>query len=129
MEFSYGARRFRHVIVLLPRMTSTQRRRQALAFACPAALIMYYALRGGSYDIVIRQEEGLVLWWAIALGSLAGLFPARRPPRLAWVGLGALALFGLWTALSLRWTESDERTLAEIARVFNYLGVILLAWL
>ena len=38
-----------------------------------------------------------------------------------------MALLALWTALSLGWTDSDERTLAELARVVHLGGLALLA--
>ncbi len=41
--------------------------------------------------------------------------------------LVVLAVFAGWTALSLGWTESAERTATELARVAVYLGVFALA--
>ena len=38
----------------------------------------------------------------------------------------AIAL-AAWTALSMTWTESDERTATELARVSAYLAVFTLA--
>ena len=98
-----------------------------VAFALTAAVASYYALRGGSYDIVVRQEEGIVIWLVLGLGAALGLLPRARIPRLALVPLGAVALLALWTALSLSWTDSDERTLAEVARVVHLGGLALLA--
>ena len=40
---------------------------------------------------------------------------------------GLLGLFAAWTLLSFGWTESDERTSIEVARVAAYLGVFALA--
>jgi hypothetical protein len=34
----------------------------------------------------------------------------------------------LWTLLSLTWTESDERTWAELSRLLGYAGFAVLAW-
>src|SRR2546421_1353572 len=99
---------------------------QALAFSVPLALVLYYALRGGSYDIVVRQEEALAVWWVLGLGYLFGLLPRTRPPRALLVPVAALFLFAVWTAFSLIWTESSERTFAELARVLHYVGVLLL---
>ncbi len=47
-------------------------------------------------------------------------------PLPARVLLGALLAYALWTALSLTWTESSERTFTELARALDYLGVVLL---
>ena len=91
-------------------------------------MLPYAALRGGSYDIVVRQEEGIALWWVLALGFAVGLLPRVRLPRALIVPLAAVTLLALWTGISLAWTESDEGTLTELARVVLYAGILLLAW-
>ncbi len=98
----------------------------AFAFGGGAALVLVYALRGGAYDIVVRQEHGLIVWWVLAVGIALGLLPRARPPRAVLLLLAALAAYAAWTALSLTWTESSERTSAELARVLDYLGVVAL---
>ena len=60
-------------------------------------------------------------------GALVGALPRLGLGRPAWVSLGLLAAFVVWTALSLGWTESVDRTWAELARVATYLGVFALA--
>jgi hypothetical protein len=102
--------------------------RRLAAFLIPAIVLPYAALRGGSYDIVVRQEEGIALWWILALGFVVGLLPRVRLPRALMVPLAAVTLLALWTGISLAWTESDERTLAELARVVLYAGILVLAW-
>ena len=98
------------------------------AFAIPAIAVVYYALRGGSYDIVPRQEEAIVVWGVLALGYGFGVLPRSRAPRFAAVPFIALCLLALWTAVSLGWTQSDERTFAELARYLHYAGLLLLVW-
>jgi len=98
-----------------------------LAFSGAFALILVYALRGGSYDIVVRQEQGLVIWWIIAVGLALGILPRAGVSRHALLLLGAVVAYLAWTALSLAWTESSESTFAEVARTVDYLGVIALA--
>src|SRR5689334_9194637 len=44
-----------------------------VAFVLPATLLVYYGLRGGSYDIVPRQEEALAIWWILGLSFAFGL--------------------------------------------------------
>ena len=107
--------------------TSTRVRRIA-AFSTTAAVVSYYAINGGSYDIVTRQIEATAVWWIVALCSLLGLI--RRPAGAArWrVPVAALACLAVWTFASLLWTSSDERTLAEAARVVHYAGVLVLIW-
>src|SRR3954452_16757092 len=99
-----------------------------LAFIGTFSILLYCALRGASYDIVVRQEEALVLWWVLALGWISGALPRYRAQRLSWIPIAALTALAAWTALSLSWTDSDERTLAEVARAFHYLALVLLVW-
>ena len=97
-----------------------------IAFGLSAAAIAVLAFRGGTYDIVARQEAGLAVWWILALGFGLGLLPRSRPHALVLLPLAALLGLGAWTALSLTWTESDERTLAEVSRLVSYLGLLVL---
>lgn len=101
---------------------------RALAFVGAAALIVLYALRGGgSYDVVTFEEQGLVVWWVLALGIALGLLPRRRPSPAAIVLLATLAGYAAWTALSLLWTQSSELTTQELARSVDYVGLVALA--
>lgn len=97
-----------------------------VAFLGAVGLVLAYALPGATYDIVARQEYGIVLWLAIALGFATGLLPRSRPAPLVLALVGALAVFAAWTALSLLWTESAERTTAELARVLGYMALVVL---
>jgi hypothetical protein len=85
-----------------------------------------YGLRGGSYDVVVYGEHGMVVWWVIALGIALGLLPRARPSRLGLALLAALIAYAAWVALSLVWTESSERTTNEVARVLGYAGIVAL---
>lgn len=98
------------------------------AFLIPAIALVYYGLRGGSYDIVPRQEEALAVWWILGLSFAFGLLPRVRPPRGVLVPLAAIVLLIAWTAISLSWTESGERTFAELARFLHYAGLLILVW-
>jgi len=91
------------------------------------ALVAYLGLEGGGYDAVVHDQVGVAVWWVLLLGVAVGALPRFRPRPLAWVALGLLAAFVAWTALSMTWTESGERTFAELARVVGYLGVLALA--
>lgn len=109
------------------RALAGSRATNAFAFVFGLALVLLYALRGGgSYDLVTRQEYGLVIWWLLAVGLALGLFPRARSSRSTFLLLGALLAYGSWTALSLVWTDSSERTFAELARVLDYLGLVAL---
>jgi O-Antigen ligase len=101
---------------------------RAIVFLVALAAPVYLALRGDGYDIVVRQEFGIVLWWSLSLAFAFGILPrARLRPaaRLPLVGLAGLIV---WTGLSLIWTQSQERTFEELARTVNLAGVVVLVW-
>lgn len=85
-------------------------------------LVAYLGLEGGGYDALVSDQVGLAIWWLLLLGVLVGAFPRRRPDSRALTALALLAAFVAWTALSLAWTESVDKTWADLARVLGYLG-------
>lgn len=95
------------------------------AWLLPFVSIFYLGLSGGGYDTVIRDQIGIVLWWMILIGALAGVFPTVIERR-GWCAIGLFAGFLGWVALSLAWTESAERSATEVARVAMLLAVLLL---
>ncbi len=98
----------------------------ALAFLAGAGLLLVYALPGGAYDIVVRQEYGLVIWWLVGAGYALRVLPRARLSRPTLLLVGALVAYAAWTALSLTWSVSSERTTAEVARVLAYTGLVTL---
>ena len=117
------------------RSAAPARSREA-SFFQPAAIaawalgflpVLYLALRGGGYDPVIRNEVGIAVWWIVLIGVVVGLLPAIRVRPAGWIALGCLAAFAGWTALAGGWSESNERTYAELTRLATYLGVFALA--
>lgn len=99
---------------------------QAAAFLLTFGGIVLLALEQGAYDVVVRQQVGVVIWWVLALAFLTGLLPRTRPAAPGWMVIAALVLLGAWSALSLLWTSDDARTLIEVARVVMHLGVVVL---
>ena len=93
----------------------------------PFALVLYLALKGGGYDSVVRSEVGIAVWWILLLGAIVGVMPLRSLSRAAWTAIGIFAVFTIWSTAALGWTESDERTVIEVARTATYLGVLVLA--
>lgn len=89
--------------------------------------VVLLALTGGGYDVIVRGQLAILIWWVLLLGVLSGLLPLRTPGRLAVVAILVFALYVAWTGLSLTWTESSERTLTDLSRVAAYLGVFTLA--
>jgi hypothetical protein len=94
-----------------------------LAFLCGVGLVLVYALPGGAYDHVRFEEYGLVIWWTLALGCAVGVLPRVRPSRWVIAWLAMMLAYTAWTALSLTWTASAERTTIEITRTLDYLGL------
>jgi hypothetical protein len=90
-------------------------------------LVTYLGLKGGGYDALVHDQVGIAIWWVVLAAVAVGALPGWRPSRLTWIALGLLAAFVAWTALSLSWTESAERTAADLARVAGYLGVFVFA--
>jgi len=109
----------------IKRSDRTLQIRRLLTFVLAAGLVLTYALRGGgSYDIVVFEQHGLVLWVLLAIGIASGLLPRARPSRGQLLLLGALAAYAGWTALSLSWTSSSELTFEEVCRTLDYLGLV-----
>ncbi len=93
----------------------------------PFALIVYLGMRNGGYDSIVRGEIGIAAWWIILIGAAVGALPLQRFGRAAWVGLGLLLAFAVWTGLGIGWSESAERSVGELGRVASLLGVFVLA--
>jgi O-antigen ligase len=87
---------------------------------------VYLALSGGGFDIIVRSEIGVVIWWAVLMGALVGLVPCTRLSTAAWTALALLAGFFAWAWVATAWSHSDELTRAETARVATYLGALVL---
>lgn len=95
--------------------------------AAAAGLVLLYALRNGTYDLVTRGELGVLIWLVLGVGWLSGVLPREKPARALWPVVAGFALLAMWTTICLRWTSSDERTVVEIGRVVHHAGVFLLA--
>lgn len=106
------------------RRERSSRARSLLIAAVATAVTLAYALPGGAYDVVTRQEYAVVLWGVLGAGWAFGLLPRSRPNGLTLAFLASLIGYAAWIALSLTWTDSAERTTAELARVVHYLGLV-----
>ena len=42
---------------------------------------VFLALSGGGYDIVVRSEVGIVVWWVVLLGAIVGVFMLNQIVR------------------------------------------------
>jgi hypothetical protein len=105
-------------------LASLRQRAPAIAgFVLPFALVVYLGLRGGGYDLVAYSEVGIAIWWIVLLGVAVAVLPTASIPRAGWVGLGLIVAFAAWTALGIGWSESAERSAAELGRIATYVGV------
>lgn len=103
--------------------------RRLLAFVAGASLAFYYGIFGGGFDADPRGFAAILIWAIIAVGLATGLFPRTRLPRGWQIAAGLFAALAAWTAFSLGWSESAEKTLIEVTRVLHYAGIVALAWL
>ncbi len=103
--------------------------RRTAVFLAAGGVLAYLAFEGAGYDIVVRQAVALGAWAAVAAGLILGAFPRGHLSRWLLVPAGAALALVAWMLLSLGWTPSDERTVAEIARVLGYAGLMTLALL
>ena len=112
-------------------MQASQALRVRRASACAAAFVLpvYYAISGGSYDLLVRHEEALAIWLLLAFSLAFGLLPRSRLGMFAQASLYAVAALAVLNLISVTWTESDGRTIDELARVAHYGGLVLLALL
>jgi hypothetical protein len=93
----------------------------------PFCLVLYLALKGGGYDVIVRSEVGIAAWWIVLVGALVGLLPVARLGAAPWTAMGLLAALAVWTAIGIGWSESAERSVGELGRITSYLGVMTLA--
>jgi hypothetical protein len=100
--------------------------RAAGAWTLGFAPILYLALRGGGYDLIVRSEVGLAAWWVLLLGVIAGVLPVSRIGGLGWVCAGLLGAFALWTGIAIGWSPSAERSMTELGRIVTYVGFLAL---
>jgi hypothetical protein len=98
----------------------------AATWLLAALLVVYLALENGGYDPIPRGQVGIAVWWLVLLGVAIEALPVPGRSKAGLAALGLLSGFGVWTALAMGWTQSEERTATEMARVATYLGVFAL---
>jgi O-Antigen ligase len=101
--------------------------RAVAAWTLGFAPVLYLALRGGGYDISVRSEVGLAVWWIVLVGVAAGVLRLSGIGRLGWLCIGLLSAFALWSLIATSWSESAENTVTEVGRLVTYLGFLVLA--
>ncbi len=91
-----------------------------------AAVAFLLALNGGFYHLADRDALAVLVWWALGLMVVLGLWPVARVPPVAAVAAAALAAFAAFAALSALWAPAAETALTEANRVLLYLGIFIL---
>src|ERR1700758_4108029 len=95
-------------------------------WALAGTVVLYLAVDGGGYDLVVRSQVAIVVWWVVLIGAAWGLLPAGRWTRVAWVTLAVFGGFLVWTGLAATWSQSSDRSVQELSRVACYFGILLL---
>jgi hypothetical protein len=95
-------------------------------WALVGGLVLYLAIDGGGYDIVVHSQVAIIVWWLVLLGATWGFLPVARTSRVGWAGLGLFGGFVAWTAVASTWSLSSERSLQSLSLVAGYLGVLVL---
>jgi hypothetical protein len=90
-------------------------------------LVLYLGLKGGGYDLVVRSDAGVVIWWIVLVGAAFGVLPATRLPRAGWAAIALFAAFLIWSAVAATSSLSSDDSLQEVSRLAAYLGVLLVA--
>ena len=90
-------------------------------------MVVFLALSNGGYDQIARSTVGVAVWWTVLVGTALNFLLPAGGSRAGRVMLVVAIALAAWTALSMTWTESDERTATELARVSAYLAVFTLA--
>jgi O-antigen ligase len=96
-------------------------------WALTGGLVLYLAIDGGGYGVVVHSQVGILVWWIVLVGAAWGLLPATRLSRAGWSALGLFGGFVAWTALGVTWSISSERSLTDLSLLVGYLGVLVLA--
>ena len=98
-----------------------------VGFGIPFLLVFTLALEDGGYDLILRSQVGLIVWWVLLLGISVGLLPFQRVSRVGWIATGLFAgLIVIVAIATLTWTESAERSLIELSRIVMIFGAFVL---
>jgi hypothetical protein len=98
----------------------------ALLLALPGALTVYFAFNSGGMFEVTTAFGALVVLVAMALGAAVAPQPLAGLTLRGLLACCSLALFALWTLLSVRWSHATGRGLVAFDRVLLYLAILTL---
>lgn len=95
-------------------------------------LVLYAAFDHGAGGVAagarLQVAVAAIATVAAAAAIWAGTLRLIAPP-LAAAGVGLLALFALWSGLSLAWSVAPDQTWSELNRALTYVVVLILALL
>ncbi len=98
-----------------------------LAFAAAFSVFLLSYTNGG-FDGATRAYGAIAAWWLIGVGAALGLATTRaRVSRLALAAPALLALFALWSLISLSWAPDGERAFEQFNQISLYVAAFVLS--
>jgi hypothetical protein len=114
-------------------LVGTHRRTQLPGILLLGALLLELTYAAFAHGATHVQSEGpLQAALALTLVVAAAVWLwhgglALSAPRTAWVAVGLLSAFAVWTGITLTWSLAPDRTWVELNRAIAYVLVIVLA--
>lgn len=96
--------------------------RPSVITTAAAVTVFLLALDQAGYGLGTRGAAGILIWWAVLVFVLVGVWPQDAVPRAAVVTGGLLCAFCALTGASALWADSAEAAFLELGRVGIYLG-------
>ena len=100
--------------------------RNAVPYLLTLAAFVGFSFLSGGY-VVTRAAPIAIAWLCLAAAWVWALRASRRPSRLYVAGLGALALYALWAALSVLWSFGPDLSWVafDYAALYLAMGAVL----
>ena len=92
-------------------------------------LVFWLGYDGGSYNLQSWTKVAIVVWWALFVGVVAGIWPRARIGSAATATVSLVTAFAAFAGLSAIWASSADGAVEAMARGFVYCGVLTLALL
>jgi tetratricopeptide (TPR) repeat protein len=102
-------------------------RNAALGLAA-AGCVFALSYANGGFDTSTKSYAAISAWWLLGIGAAVGIAAARaRVDRVALSALGLLALFAIWTLISMSWASDSGLAFAQFDQVSLYVAVLAIA--
>jgi hypothetical protein len=121
------------VLLAARRITGSEQDRIALVrnaiFALAVAgCVFALSYANGGFDTTTKSYAAISAWWVLGTGAAMGIAAARaRVDRVAVVALGLLALFAIWTLISMSWASDRGLAFGQFDQVSLYVAVLAIA--